>query len=37
MVNGKGFGRKWSRSFFKTLSLHSPGETDENHKNIQLG
>jgi hypothetical protein len=34
MMNWNGFGRKRSLPNFKILSRHSPGWTEENHKNL---
>jgi hypothetical protein len=34
MVNWKGFGRKWSWHKFGVISRHSPGGTEQNHKNL---
>jgi hypothetical protein len=34
MMNLKGLGRKRSWPNFKVLSRHSPGGTEENHKNL---
>jgi hypothetical protein len=33
MMNWKGFGRKQSWSFFKAVSRHSSGGTEEMHEN----
>jgi hypothetical protein len=35
--NWKGFGRKQRWSNFKTLSWHSPGGTEDNHKETESG
>jgi hypothetical protein len=34
MINYKGSGRKRSWPYFKALSRHSPGGTEENHDNL---
>jgi hypothetical protein len=36
MMNWKEFGMKWSWPYFKVQSQHSPGGTEENHKNLRI-